>query len=209
MRVGHTAGIVIAVVMIAAITVGLGFALSPLYGYSYSENNTTGVSSKTIDILVGDGQGDFENATQLAANIEFPTYASGSTVAVPGDYGIVIKQGDAFTSGYVRLWCDMANDSSWVLIERMYVVYDDIVDAQGYQREFDFGVSTTNSQITTGVPTEAVGLDCSNRQYGVVPFTIYVEFKDFGYSVGDSGNTLSEFAGSKFVFAFDSTDPLS
>jgi len=200
MRAGRTAGIAVAIVLATVLIVGLGYALTPLYGYSYSENNSTGVGDKTIDVYVNNGAG----YVPLAANIVFPTYDdSGFIVPVSGDYEVVIKQNGADATGYVRLWCDMNNDASWALIERMYVKYDDIVDEHGYQREFDFGVSETNGQITTGLPTDAVQLT------GEVPFTIYVQFKDFGYTVDDNDEILAAFAGSKFVFAFDGTDPLS
>lgn len=199
MGVGRTAGIIVAVVMIASIAVGIGFALSPLYGYSYSENNTTGTSGLTVDIYVDNGEG-YE---LLDTNMVFPAYDDGGyDVHVNGDYAVVVKQGDAYASGYVRLWCDMANDSSWALIERMYVTFDGMQD-QGVPIEFDFGVSESNGQITSGVPTDAILIN------GEVPFDIYVVFKDFGYSVDDSDHTLAAFAGSKFVFAFDGTDPLS
>ena len=199
MRVGRTAGIIVAVVMIAAIATGLGFALSPLYGYSYSENNTTGTSDMTIDVYVNNGQG----YVPLTTSMVFPAYSAGNTAEVSGDYEVVVQQDGVDTTGYVRLWCDMANDSSWVLIERMYVTFEGILDNHDELIEYDFGIAVSNGQVISGVPTAAVEID------GATPFTIYVEFKDFPYSVDDSGDDLNVFAGSKFVFAFDGTDPLS
>jgi len=199
MRAGHAAGIAVAIGLAVALIVGLGYAL-PLYGYTYSENNSTGVADKTVDIYVDNGEG----YVPLAANMIFPTYDdSGAIIPINGDYKVVLKQNGASATGYVRLWCEMQNDASWTLIERMYVTFDGVVDEHSDPREFDFGVSETNGQITTGVPTEAVQLT------GEVPFTIYIQYKEFGYTVDDNDEILAMFEGSKFVFAFDGTDPLS
>ena len=54
MRANRVAGVCLAIGAIAVICVGLGYALTPYYGYSYSENNTTGVSDLTVDIYVKD-----------------------------------------------------------------------------------------------------------------------------------------------------------
>ena len=198
MRAGHAAGIAVAVGLAVALIVGLGYAL-PLYGYTYSENNSTGVADKTVDIYVNNGEG----YVPLATNMIFPTYDdSGSIIPISGNYEVVIKQNGADATGYVRLWCDMENDASWALIERMFVTFNGITE-NDQPVEFDFGVSEINGQITTGVPTQAVQLT------GEVPFTIYIQYKEFGYTVDDNDEILAMFEGSKFVFAFDGTDPLS
>lgn len=193
MRPSRAAGICLAIGLIAVICVGLGYALTPYYGYSYSGDNTTGTSGKTIDIYVDNGEG----YVPLSGDMPIPPY--GQSQAVSGNYKLYLKENGQDATGYVRLWCDMSNDASWALIKRMYVVFD------GDNTQYDFGKVTRNNDVVTNVPTQAVQLT------GEVSFTIYiqyVQYKDFGYMVDDDGDSLTSFAGSKFVFAFDGTDPL-
>ena len=190
MRPSRAAGICLAIGLIAVICVGLGYALTPYYGYSYSEDNTTGTSGKTIDIYVDNGEG----YVPLSGDMPFPEY--GQSQAVSGNYKLYLKENGQDATGYVRLWCDLSNDASWILIKRMYVVFD------GDNTQYDFGKVTRNNDVVTNVPTQAVQLT------GEVSFTIYVQYEDIRYTVDDDGDSLTSFAGSKFVFAFDGTDPL-
>ena len=194
MKISRTLGIVIVVGIIAvAGAVGYGFALSPLYGYTYSEDNTTGTSTMTVDVYVDNGSG----YVPLSANMPFPAYDSGATVAVSGSYKVYVKQDGANATGAVRLWCIMGSPASWMLIDEMYVVYS------GDATHYNFGIAKDNGgNITaTGVPTSAVQLT------GEVQFTIYVTFTTTN-SVIESMDLLNAFTGTKFVFALDESDPL-
>ena len=201
MRVSRTAGICLAIGLIAVICVGVGYALTPYYGYSYSEDNTTPSSAKTVDIYVDNGEG----YVPLTGDMEFPVYGNNNyqPVAVPGDYKIYIKQNGQNATGYVRLWCEMANDASWAVIERMYVTFDGKVDGSGDPIEYNFGVVERNQRDISGQATQAVQLT------GEVGFTIYVQFRDIGYNVDNDGEEITSFVGSKFIFAMDGTDPFT
>ena len=170
MRVSRTAGIMIAVGMVVAICIGLGYALSPLYGYSYSENNTTGVSEKTVDIYVNDNG----NYVPLTTNMVFPTYDPDEEnwIQISGDYKVIMKDGGDITSGKVRLWCDMHYDASWALIDSMYIEFDEIVDENTQPVKYYFGVADYNNEKKSGVPTDAITLD------GDATFRIYVKFSN-------------------------------
>ena len=199
MRIGRTAGICIAVGMVAAICIGMGYALSPLYGYSYSENNTTGVSDRTVDIYVNDNG----NYVPLTSNMVFPAYDPDNTnyIQISGDYKVVMKEDGDITSGKIRLWCDMRYDASWALIDSMYVEFDEIVDENTQPVKYYFGIADYNNEKVSGVPTQAITLD------GDATFRIYVKFSGLDVTKDDQNETITNFAGSKFIFAFDGSDP--
>ncbi len=200
-RMSRALGICLAIGAIAMICVGAAYALTPYYGYSYSQDNTTGTSALAIDIYVDNGEG----YVPLTADIAFPAYNGSATepVAIQGDYEVKISSGGSDATGYLRLWCDMANDASWALIERMYVTFEGKVDGSGDPIEYDFGVLEKNSRMVTGQPTEAIQLT------GEVPFKIYVKFANIGYTVDSGGDPITSFAGSKFIFAADGVDPFT
>ena len=199
MRIGRTAGICIALGLVVAIVIGTGYALSPLYGYSYSENNTTGVSEKTVDIYVNDNG----NYVPLATNMVFPTYDPDNTNYIPiaGDYKVILKEDGNITSGKIRLWCDMNYDASWALIDSMYIVFDEILDQNDQPVKYYFGRTTSNNDKISGTPTSVISID------GDATFTIYVKFSGLDVDADDQDDPITAFAGSKFVFAYDGANP--
>ncbi len=198
MRISRAVGIMLAIGAIAILCVSLAYALTPYFGYTYSEGNTTGASGMSVDIYVDKGAG----YVPLDGSMVFPEYNAHSGAAVPidGEYKLYLKQNGSDATGDVRLWCKMSNDASWALIEGMYIIFDGMVNQQGDPIKYYFG-APDNNHINSGHSTQAIHLT------GEVGFTIYIQFRDIGYTVDDNGADITSFTGSKFVFAFGDADP--
>lgn len=180
--------VIIASVIVAA---GVGYAL-------YSGSSTSGeidaepTQKASVDIYVNDGS----SYSLLETSLTVPAISPEEQV-IEGYYLYV--EGDRSQSNAVRLWCDMGYTQSWVFIEDMYLVIDGIDDP------CHFGVGEISSQRVTNLPTDALaGLDDGDYHY----FSIHIVYTDVEPSYDAEGQKYASFEGSRFVFAFDDSDPL-